>query len=404
MKSIINSKGFLIFVILDVLFFPYLHIVVFPLSGIFILLWSFTNVSIIKSSSFYNAILICVLIMIFSTIFGCVYNSSYGVASDNIKRLIQYTIAFLYFFYFTWALDIYRLNVKRIMIIFVLFVVVFAVLFQTNLSVYSKITVFFNKGNTYNQSMGTDIWSTFRFNFIWTDPNNIAYAISGIVFFLVTCFDCKLYEKIILFISNLFILVSSMSSGGWITFGICLIFYSLFEIFKKKKMINRFNVTALFLNFVAIVTIILLFYNGVFDKILQSEIVQAALDRLENNEESRTEIWLRILNGDNIFKYILWGKGDTLIVNGVKRAAHSGHLYWVYAYGFVSYFIFIKAYFYLGFKNVWRYITIIPFFLCFTMNTMVGEQKLLLLFIFIICYLRRLPNESRIGQFNNTCL
>jgi len=145
--------------------------------------------------------------------------------------------------------------------------------------------------------------------------------------------------------------------------------------------------------------------QGYLSHFLESDIVSAAMERLQNNEESRTEIWMRILRDDSIIKYILMGKGSELYINGRVRAAHSGHLYWIYAYGFVSYFIFMKKFFWLGLRNLKRYIPLISFFLCFTMNTMVGEQKLFIILILFICYLRwGNKYDEKISKFNNSSI
>ena len=121
--------------------------------------------------------------------------------------------------------------------------------------------------------------------------------------------------------------------------------------------------------------------------------------RFGSNENTRTEIWLKILTGENIFRRILLGKGAEIYINGISRATHSGHLYWIYAYGFVSYIIFIKIFFYLKKVKLYYYIPIISFFLCFTMNTMIGEQKLLIIFVLIVTYLKRGDVNNETGKY-----
>lgn len=389
------------FVITDILLLPYFNLIVIPLSFFVIILWVIQNRGIVKRSQDYKGLLLCVILMVVSTLMGTVVNSAYGVTFDNIKRLLQYGISFEYLYFFRHYFSRQRPNLKRILYIFILFVVGLAVIFQINPTIYSTICSIFNKGNAYISSSFLDsvyYGYTLRYGFIWTDQNNIAYALTGIIMFILIFFKHDFVETIVLFVANVFVLFCCMSSGGWIGFAISWLLYLLYRITKMKNtslVISR----KMLISFVLIAFIIFLVVDsGILSQFMESDLVNAATERFENNENSRTEIWLRILEGENIFKHTLMGNGSALIINGVSKAAHSGHLYWIYAYGMLSYFIFMKKFFWFGTKKVWKYIPIISFFLCFTMNTMVGEQKLLLIYIMIVAYLREVDNNECSSQ------
>lgn len=385
------------FILVDIFLLPYFNIVVIPISFFVILFWVITNRSIVKYSLDYNEIVICTIFMLVSTIWGSVLNSEYGVVGDNIKRLLQYSISFEYLFFFRYYFSKHRPKMKKILYCFIIFVVSLAVLFQMNPTVYSSICSLWNKGNSYIASSFLDSVSygyTLRYGFIWTDQNNIAYALTGIIMFILILFKNDFVEIILLFTANVYVLFCSMSSGGWINFAISWICYFLYKIVTIKRPSFIVSRKTFYGTILIIVVLFVLIDSGILSQFFDSDLVKDAMERLENNENSRTEIWLRILQEESIFLHTLIGNGSTLIINGVSRAAHSGHLYWIYAYGFISYIIFMKKFFWFGIRKIWKYIPVISFFLCFTMNTMVGEQKLLLIYILIVAYLREVDRNE----------
>lgn len=403
---VLNYKRFCFWaVVIDILFLPYFNIVVIPLSYFVILMWVVNHYHKIMEDRETKGILVCMVLMFVSTIYGSLVNYSYGVLVDNFKRLIQYYFAFGYYFFFKDYLREKKIDMKKVLWLFVGFVVVLAVLFQTNLSIFVRISTIWNKGNNYNTSMieNAIFGYTNRYNFIWTDTNNIAYAITGIIMFMLVFYKTALGEKLLLFALNVFVLLCCMSSGGWIGFAISWILYLIYALFTGNLIRRYSSRRTLIISLIIFGGITVLVYRGYLSTFLDSNLVAAAMERLQNNEESRTEIWTRILQEESILKYILLGRGSELYVKGVSRAAHSGHIYWIYAYGFISYFIFMKKFFWLGFKNLKGYIPLISFFLCFTMNTMVGEQKLFIILILLICYLREeIKSSGKISKFNSS--
>ena len=77
----------------------------------------------------------------------------------------------------------------------------------------------------------------------------------------------------------------------------------------------------------------------------------------------------------------------------------------IYAYGFISYAIFMRMFFYISkkLKSLYLYIPMISFFLCFTMNTMIGEQKLFIIFVLIGIILKKeaITNEKSFSNRSN---
>lgn len=391
-------------VIIDVLFFPYLRPVVIPFSYFIIMFWCLKNFKDIQKDKDFKLIFISMLLMFCSTIIGIFLNFQFGVFTDNLKRLIQYYIIFGYYFYFKSYIYKYNFKCKKYFICFVLFVLLLALLFNSNVSLFGRVVTFWNSGNSYaNAFIENSVFSgVFRYSFIWTDPNNIAYVITGIVAVIFLLTNIGLGEKIILIIINIYILFCCMSSGGWINFFITYSLLLLYKVSSKRiqKKTNIKNILILFL--VLIVILFSLKYIKVF---FNSDLVLNASERFKDNDNTRTEIWMKILTGESIFKHLILGKGSEIYINGVSRATHSGHLYWIYAYGFISYLIIMRMFFYITkkLKSSYLYIPMISFFLCFTMNTMVGEQKLFIIFVLIGIILKKEEsvNEKSISNRSN---
>lgn len=375
--------------VIDILFLPYFQLVVIPFSYFLILYWVLKNYAVIKKYKETKLIIVCMLLMFSSTIFGSIINYEYGVIGDNLKRLIQYYFTFGYYYFFKTFFLNYEVDLKKAFMPFVIFVLILALIFNSNTSTFVQITKVWNSGNSYNNIMitGSEYSGIFRYNFIWTDPNNIAYAITGIIIFMFMFTSISLGEKICLTFLNIYILISCMSSGGWFSFIISYGLYCLYSIFHKRNIKKKINFKSIIIFVVVAVVIIYSLDN--LSNFLQSDLVANASDRFGSNENTRTEIWLKILTGENIFRRTLLGKGAEIYINGISRATHSGHLYWIYAYGIISYLIFMNIFFYIKKRKLYYYIPIISFFLCFTMNTMIGEQKLLIIFVLIVTYLKR---------------
>lgn len=410
-NKILSNENFIFwFILADIFLLPYFNIVVIPISYFLIIWWVLNHRITIKNDSYFKEIAICILFMCISTALGCILYSEYGVIGDNIKRLIQYIITFQYVFFFKDYFRKHKPDLKPVLWAFVIFVVLIAILFQISPNLYSTVCTFWNKGNAYvSTSFEENIrfGYTLRYSFIWTDPNNIAYALTSVIMFMLCCFDTDWGEIIILFCANVYVLVNSMSSGGWVSFIISWFLFTIYHIFlrkKSKKSLRYIKKSSLIRTLIVLTIILMAFEMGYFSELFNSAFVQSAVDRFKNNENTRTEIWMRILSEESILWHLLVGKGSSLIINGVQRATHSGHLYWIYAYGFVSYLIMMKQTFWLGIRKIWRYIPIVGIFLCFTMNTMVGEQKLFLISVMIISYLREEFYDERYDQLDSSGL
>jgi len=103
---------------------------------------------------------------------------------------------------------------------------------------------------------------------------------------------------------------------------------------------------------------------------------------------SRLEIWSKVYSyyKSDIHKYIFLGQGYQLHYKDHLIKPHNGIFLILFAYGFFALVSFLYIFFKFRLKRT--YIFMIPFFLCFFVNVMIGELKLFLLYIFLLAYVR----------------
>ena len=94
--------------------------------------------------------------MLLSTIFGSIINYEFGVIGDNLKRLIQYYFVFGYYYFFKTIFLNYEIDLKKVFIAFAIFVLIFALIFNSSTSIFAQITKVWNSGNSYNNVMIAD--------------------------------------------------------------------------------------------------------------------------------------------------------------------------------------------------------------------------------------------------------
>lgn len=214
----------------------------------------------------------------------------------------------------------------------------------------------------------------------------IGYIIIAIYTFLCCNISFSISRFLTLSLLIVFCLILIMSSGSWICYisSFCLIL-----IFNIKR---RFSLTKLFFVLTLFGLVLCLFL--VVDFTFLEEYMNLALDRFESNSsDSRTKIWIDFLENKNIFQYVLWGNGSNIYIDGLLRRPHNGHLYLIYAYGFVAYIMFLFM-FRKRFHTTWKeYAFMLPLLFGFTINVGINEQKFFL--IAILLYTQYLTLNSK---------
>lgn len=378
--------------IIDILFLPYIWFFTTNYSLIILSLWVLKKYKSIAYGKEFKLFLLFTVLMLLSTIISFIIFPAQIddtlIWVENIKRFLQYITCFLYYFFFSYYFNHYYVSIKKPLLFFVFFGVILAIIYNMDMSLFTKVkSIWFNK-DAFSQIYLESKDSLMRYNFIWTDPNNPAYAFVAVVTFLICNEKSNLLMSLILLFSLIFLIISAMSSGAVLSFSlVCFLITMLIltkSLVRPSKIFKKVHLRHIIIISLAIALLFVLFFQ--LRSFLQTDVALESIERLQTNTgETRFEIWKSILKSENLLKYVFFGKGATIIVDGHVRATHSGHLYLIIGYGFISYFIFMYIVFRKRKQMTWlSYVFVVPLFIGFTINTIIGEQKFLILIFILI--------------------
>src|SRR5690606_37272773 len=108
-----------------------------------------------------------------------------------------------------------EINIKKLMYLFSIFGFLLAFIYLVNLDLFVYLKLLWNK-----YDMLTDLYGkygntlSYRYGFIWSDPNNPAYAFASVSFFILLFYKPNNFIKILLIFNAFFIATVSMSAGA----------------------------------------------------------------------------------------------------------------------------------------------------------------------------------------------
>lgn len=348
------SSYIVVFSIIDQLFIPRVYFsLLLPISLIF---------AIILTTIRYNKIKIGVsifflLIMLLSAFIGYIY-FGYNNLIINIQRSLQ---LFSILLYFQLKLDFSLVQsiLLKVIRFFFIWLLVMIFLFITLPEVYFNFTSYF-----YPETLEYAIWNiqTYRFAYIFSDPNSAAYLIS-IISFLNIKIEHNPYFLTFSFLISAVAVFMTQSRGGLICIAIILIYFILTN-FSFKKV------------FLIIIVLFILFFSVWYvlgDFI--SEFYKISIDRI-NSEDGD-------IGGGRISKYFYFikninfyplGVGYTLQRNGLEFRPHSDLIRLNLSYGILS----IPLFFYLFPSKSRTQITLILILIIpFLINSLIDDFRLL---------------------------
>lgn len=383
-KSRLSKLIFFSFMI-DILILPY-----FPLFAInslfFLMAIDFLNQRLYFEKNYSIATLFFLFFGIISTILS--YFNQPLFFSENVKRIIQLTLIFIsYYYIFSFFVRNESENiVKLINSIFFGSVFIWALLYFIDLNIFLNYKSYFNKNDSFIGFIESDQNTIYRFSYIWTDPNNIAYAILGVFLFSIFNLEESIIKNYIYLCIVFFVCLSSMSTTAWL-----ILFFIVLPLFFVNSVSKRYKDIAIFLFFL-LVTLALSW--RILTELLSSDVALSAIDRFKTNNLgsdsglSRLDIWRNVYyyHQDNLYKYSLIGNGYQLYNNNLPIASHNGIFLILFGYGLPALIAFL--YFFFKLKVNKNYLFMIPFFLCFLINVMIGETKLFLLYVYLLAYVR----------------
>lgn len=377
-----------LFAVIDTLFLPYFWFVSVPLSLPVVIYWSIIRHNEIRAFKEYGLVNIMFVLMLFSTLLGIIIlpHNIY----ENVVFLVKYYYIFMLYFLFKIRLNLRDVSLNKFLFLFVFLVLAMALIYYYDKSLYHNFKLFWNyKSNIFVEARYIGLVG-YRYSFIWMDPNNIAYMIIAVVIFLLTYEKTIFFTKLIMITSLLVVLVATMSNGAILALitSACVYFVlQIFNLFKIRKI--EVNIRPLNIFLFCITILLGIYFIPKIPNFFETTTAIEAIERFNSNSgDSRFKIWTYIFSNISIsdyFLYLVLGKGGVTLVGQGAIAPHSGHLYWILGYGMISYLIFM----YIVFRKrkntpILKYIWMVPVFIGFTINTMIGEMKLFSLIMLLV--------------------
>jgi len=288
----------------------------------------------------------------------------------------------LYYFFGKFNFQVFNINFKIILRLYIAFGFIMALVYFYNPSLY------FNLRNLWTMSGQAieinDSLSIFRYTGTYSDPNNASVIFVCVLSYLLFNLNTKFLSNVIFIVMTFIILVATMSSTGFILFSIVVF---VFLIKSSKDMI--LNITKINFRYIFIVLLFMIFTPflavALYEFLFTSDIFSTSIDRVtSNSSDSRVLIWKQLLNNVNIFNYILIGMGGTIKINGIVYPPHNGHLHLIYSYGIIVYFSFMYIFFRLRKLNLYSYLFIFVVFVGFTVNVGIYEIRFIALFALLV--------------------
>lgn len=298
----------------------------------------------------------------------------------SFKRFVQYTTSFCYYFFFMYFFVQYQRNITNIVFWGIVYITLFALfyyLYQDSFIQFKQVVCRFDP--QVNRWLDGNQLAVYRFNYLWADPNNVAYAIASLALFYIIEEHESIFKKYIVLVCLLYVLLCTMSIGG---IGVTAILIPYVFFFSDRF---RTGGSSIKIGVLAIILIIgYISYN--FDYLYQI---------YDSGIRARQDIygadgmaggggrWNDLLRGINKFNplFLIVGSGQEGFVTEI------GHIYVWYMYGLPVYIYFLYVLFGKRSKLTFiEYLPIVPMFVGFTMNIAIGEQKYLLILLLISAY------------------
>lgn len=383
------------FMTVDILFLPYLPHIAVSVSVIVAVIWAILNLKHNSYDREWTLFGCMVAMMIVGTVMNVIYEgavrfeTSLGTA---IKRLFQYVICFYYYFFYKYYFANKKVNMVKIVFAGIIFMAIMATLFRLFPHEYAVLKLSIHPADNHTRRYLANIVQ-YRFNYFWTDPNNISYLIAGIFTWFCLQKTEKNIIKALVIILSTFIALCTVSNGGLI---VLLTMMLIIIAMGTKRFIDSFfivkNKTLLFIVIVLVLGAGIVYFTSIGKFVYENYLV---------NFIDRIEVYMNVksgLSGGRLedLKYglsiispitLIMGTGQEGIVTEI------GHLYWIGMYGLPAYLIFIYIMFRKKRCQSWRtYIWVIPFFIGFTMNIAIGEFKWMAVYLMLLAYSRSTQN------------
>lgn len=385
-------------ILIDIFFFPYFSIISTSCSIPLIVLWFVLRGRRTHNVAEYKYFPLVLLLMLMAVVMCLVYfgDTLYETSfMTSVKRFVQYLTSFWYFFFFAYYIKRYKPSLNKIIFWAVIYMAVLALLYFLFRDTYATIKSALHPADNHTRRWLSGTLYEYRYNFLWTDPNNVAYAASSMVlFYFAEDREGKMQNKMILLVALAFVLFCTMSIGGIIIGVLSIGFFIIANALSNRTLTLKAK-TLLSLPIVLIVGVVIL---AVFwDKIISfcsSDVIASLLRRISVYDGASDITGGRLGDLANAVKllnplFILMGSGKE------GFTTENGHIYLIAMYGLPVYIYFMYVLFGRKQMRFKKLIIFLPLFVGFTMNIAIIEQKYLLIALLFAAYFsaRRSCNE-----------
>ncbi|SNB45058.1 hypothetical protein [Geobacter sp. DSM 9736] len=354
--------------LIDILFLPFLRPLPLTISMLPVTIWAVLHVR----RNTYDKVLMMVFLIL--SLLSLVYSFLFfpetffdgevdlNVWTQNIIFLGLIVLFFAYFVLFKALLPRFGpKKVYRFVLIYFLLLLGLSVCFVIDYKRYFSVRTFWTLSSS-PLDVG-DFSSLVRYTGMFSDPNNCAVMVVALYAILVLYETSSLLKLFLLTVACLFILLTTMSSTGFLSFFAVIPFVAYFYIKGTHDIWKKALIVVSILLFVVTLLSVLTYVQS-------TDIGKVALERLSGNTASTRLVKFEQMLGYDAITRLVVGTGGTVIIGTDLIRPHVGHLHFFYNYGLWAYVAFMLLVFRIrqGIPLVY-YTPLIPVFLGFSANT-----------------------------------
>ena len=367
------------FVIIDLLFLPYFHGLVVPISlPVVIATLLLGHLPSVRKSELVLFLLLCFWVFLGAWI-GQVFYPSSADSRDDILRAGQLVSSFAYYFYFKSKTRERPFDPTRVFVCFVVFQLVAIVYFYLHPVEFAEVRASLFP---HTADKVVNIFKHFRYTYFFTDPNTAAYFALVCAFFVWTIGSSNHIVKWCMLPVSVLLVIATNSRGAVVSLAVMLVVVILRSVVERQGLI-MYAVWKGVLT-IAVIGLCLLVFSAtdagkeVFtlggEMYGRYEARAGGLETYGTSRETRVKIWSYMVSS---FEPWFFGRGYSVV-----RYPHSDHLRMIYSYGLVAYVVLLWFTFRFATKRGFEFL--IPAFTAFSINSLIDEQKFLALVLSLV--------------------
>lgn len=334
-KKTSSDTIILLFVIVDLLMLPYIRALHCGLGMIVVALWSLLHLKRISRIT-----LTAVFFAIASNVVGMTF---FDIGTNGVTSAIMMIYFFFLYDYITAAPKEQLHAVQYILLIYIVFNAILAVVYIVNPQQYFSLRGLWTMSGEEIDFTELEIS---RFTGIFSDPNNAGCALTLVLAYFLT-YETPKRMHLIAMLSIVFLCVLlTFSVTATLMYALTLVVALIYGKATRSQLVNR-NVLMAFGIMAVVFLVGYLALSG--GALSDNEFIRTLQKRIERNTDNfmggRLEIWEHLITTVSPFNFVLFGRGLVLDQYNRTYRPHNGILYLLYAYGLPFAVLFCKKFF-----------------------------------------------------------